>query len=233
MVKVEIMDLTVVCQSFPKILDHQIWRDNMLDTLDRMFDDGRQLIVVSGAEGIGKTTLLTQFSKRHPNNIFSLFIKPTNRLGYDPEFMRLDLCNQIHWFLYKSELRPTDEIDDTFLRMLIFELQKRARYTVFYCIIDGLDDIPEDDGQTREAILDLLPALGSLNFCFLFTGDLSKFSTRRLRGVSYESFPLSMFSFDETIRYFQDLNILTFRLIWWYLLDLTKFVRRLCWLSWV
>jgi len=27
--------------------------------------------------------------------------------------------------------------------------------------------------------------------------------------------------------------ILTFRLIWWYLLDLTKSVRRLCWLSWV
>ncbi len=35
---VEIMDLTLVCQSFPSISKPQIQRDNILETIEAIFD---------------------------------------------------------------------------------------------------------------------------------------------------------------------------------------------------
>jgi len=150
MVKIEVMDLTVVCQSFPELPEPQIHRENFLDTIDRIFESGTELVVAEGKEGIGKTTLLAQFAARHPNHALSLFIRPT-RWACDPEILRFDLCNQVHWALRQEELASMPDLGDAFLRTSWSKLRKRTRYRkeTFYFVVDGLDEIPEENAHVR------------------------------------------------------------------------------------
>lgn len=137
MSKVEVMDLTVVCRSFPESPNFEIRREHLLDTIDKIFEGGTHLIVVEGVEGIGKTTLLAQYAKRYPYHALSLFIRPSSRLAYDPEYLKLDLSEQIHWILYK-EIFDSKLEDESFLHTQLPILQKRAQksFKPFYFIID-------------------------------------------------------------------------------------------------
>lgn len=112
MTKTDIMDLTTVCQSFPRLLEPQIERDNILEAIEMTFAGEAQVLIFEGPEGIGKTTLLAQFVKKHPKHAISLFIKPSSHWAYDPAIIKRDLCNQIHWILYQEELRPSEIISD-------------------------------------------------------------------------------------------------------------------------
>ena len=98
------MDLTLVCQSFPRLHVPLIPRDNILDTIERMFEGEIELVVIEGREDLGKTTLLAQFARRHPNHTFSVFIKPASSFGYDPASVRYDLCCQLLWVLRPDQL---------------------------------------------------------------------------------------------------------------------------------
>jgi ATP/maltotriose-dependent transcriptional regulator MalT len=78
----EVMDLTCVCQSFPRLPTPLIPRDNLLKTIDLMFGDEIELVMIEGGEGLGKTTLLAEFARRHADHTFSVFIKAASRFGY-------------------------------------------------------------------------------------------------------------------------------------------------------
>jgi hypothetical protein len=205
MARIEIMDITAVSRSFPQIFPPQVYRENILDTIDTIFEGDTQLLVIEGADGIGKTTLLTQFAKKYPNQTFSLFIKPTSRWTYDPSFLMLDLCSQINWALYQKELHELNQVDDGFLRISIFQLHRLAQKKPYFFIIDGLEDIPEEESHTREAILDMLP-FGLSGFRFLLTGDLRQLSPVLPKEVPAKSFPLAKFILDETMKYLENLT---------------------------
>ena len=153
--RLEIMDLSLVCQSFPRLREPLIPRDNILDTIERMFEGEIELVAVEGDEGMGKTTPLAQFARRHPNHTFSVFLRPASRLGYDPTSVRYDLCCQLLWALHPDEVCKPEESDDGYLRNRLLELRRRARRETYYFVLDGLADIP-DEG-TRNLILDMFP----------------------------------------------------------------------------
>jgi hypothetical protein len=79
-------------------------------------------------------------------------------------------------------------------------LQKKARTTGsnYYFVIDGIQDIPQE--RIQKIILNEILPLGFDGFKFLFTGDLKHYNNIIPR-VGNKSFPLSKFSFDETIKY--------------------------------
>ena len=201
MSKVEVMDLTVVCRSFPVSPHPEIHREHFLDTIDKIFEGDTILVVVEGVDGIGKTTLLAQYAKRHPNHALSLFIKPTSRLAYDPEYLRLDLCEQLHWLLYKKAL-DVETIDESYLRTQLVRLQRRARNReTYYFIVDGLHDLPEEGSRIQDIVLkDMLP-LGLPAFRFLLSGDQKQFSNSTHKSIICKTFPLSALSLDETEKY--------------------------------
>ena len=208
MTKAEVMDLTTVCQSFPRVTSPQIPRDNFLDAIDTIFEGEIELIIVEGPEGIGKTTLLAQFAKRHPDHTLSLFVKSTSRWAYDPGILRFDLCNQLQWVLHKEELAALEHADDAFLRTHLTALQRRARRNreTFNFVVDGLDGIPEADSQIRGLILDMLP-LGLSGFRFLLAGDSKQLSADIPQGIPFKPFLMSGLILDETAKYLGDLNI--------------------------
>jgi hypothetical protein len=207
MSKVEVMDLTVVCRSFPVSPHPEIHREHFLDTIDKIFEGDTILVVVEGVDGIGKTTLLAQYAKRHPNHALSLFIKPTSRLAYDPEYLRLDLCEQLHWLLYKKAL-DVETIDESYLRTQLVRLQRRARNReTYYFIVDGLHDLPEEGSRIQDIVLkDMLP-LGLPAFRFLLSGDQKQFSNSTHKSIICKTFPLSALSLDETEKYLKKLNL--------------------------
>ena len=209
MSKAEVMDLTVVCRSFPDTPDSEVRRENLLDTIDTIFGGETRLIVVEGSEGIGKTILLSQFAKRHPHHVLSLFIRPSSRLAYAPEYLKLVLLSQqLHWALHQEVLN-VETVDEALLRTQLISLQKRAHRNRenYYFIVDGQVDIPLEDSQLQELVLkDILP-LGLSGFCFLLSGDLQQLSGSLHRSVRSKSFPVPTFFLDETLKYLADLNL--------------------------
>lgn len=69
----EIVNLTTVCQTFPEMLQPQIYRENYLNEISAMFEEV-SIVTVDGQEGAGKTTLLAQFAQKNPEHAISLFI---------------------------------------------------------------------------------------------------------------------------------------------------------------
>ena len=78
----EILDVTKICATFPQYTGIQIPRDNIHHTLDTILDGEIHLLTVEGPDGIGKTTLLSQFARLHLDKCFSMFVRPTSRFAY-------------------------------------------------------------------------------------------------------------------------------------------------------
>ncbi len=53
------------CSSFPESPKLEVPRTNVIDTIEDIFKNDVQVVVVEGEDGIGKTTLLSQFARRH------------------------------------------------------------------------------------------------------------------------------------------------------------------------
>ena len=204
----EIVDLTTISRGFPQSPVPEILRDNLLETLDVIFNGDTSLIIVEGAEGMGKTTLLAQYARRYPNQAISLFLRPISRLAYAPEYLSLVLLEQINWAL-TGNVPGADTPDSSHLAAQLFGLQKKAlkTRTPFYFIVDGLDDIPSDDARSLEAILtDLLP-LGLSGFRFLMTGNATRLTPVLHRKVPLKPFQIPMLTLGETLKYLDGLGL--------------------------
>jgi len=208
MSKVKPINLPIICRNFPKSPDSEVSRENLLDTIDRIFKGGSDLLIIEGTEGIGKTTLLAQYAKRHSDFALSLFIKPVSRLSYSPEYLREVLCEQINCIVPKSQIDP-NLVNDLLLQNQLSKLQKIAlrNKKVFYFVIDGLDDFPEEDFHILNIILQEILPIGLEGFHFLLSGDLKKLPQNIQKTVSCKSFPLPYFSLDETKRYLKNLKL--------------------------
>lgn len=202
---VEVVDLSVVCQSFPRLLEPMVPRENIIDTIERMFDGDIELVIVEGGEGMGKTTLLAQFVRRHPHptRAFSVFLKPASKLGYDPGSVRYDLCCQLLWVLQPEKECEPEEADEGYLRNLLLKLRRHARHDTYYFVLDGLADIP-DDGL-RNVILEMLPF--EQGFRFLLSGDLRLLPPHIRNRIQCKPLPIINFSLDETLKYLSDLPL--------------------------
>jgi hypothetical protein len=212
--KGEVMDLTKVCKTFPDVertldnIHNYLLREHLLETIDTLFNDGVQLVGLAGREGIGKTVLLIQYAKKYCNNVLSIFITPTEKWGYDPSFIRYDICNQINWLIKKENIKENyQDIEEGYFRNSLINLMNFKKSNDFYYfLIDGIETIPSDGLQFRDIILDMLP-IGLSNFRFLITGHPQEILGNKYKHIRCEPFVIPGFSLDETIKYFKDYKI--------------------------
>jgi len=196
------MDLATVCRSFPGVPKPEIWRESAIDTIERLFIHGNQVVVIEGENLTGKTVLLTQFVRTHPNNAISLFLKPT-RLAHDPDVMRYDLCNQLEWLLKRQELRSIQDATPLRLRDHLMSLQKLARREPFYFVVDGLcSTTPYVD----QLILDMLP-INLRGFRFLFSADPEQLASYLQQETALKTHVLGPFSLAQTKEFLSDLDL--------------------------
>lgn len=203
----ELMDLTKVAKTLPSLGKPSIKRENMVMTLIEMLETEAEVVIVEGQDGIGKTTLLAQFFQEKPDHTFGLFIRPSSRWAYDSGMLTKDLSDQIGWALSKEDYRANKNLEaGQLLRTRIFDLHKQANYerTTYYFIIDGLNEIPEEDSHEREMILKLLP-FGLSCFKFILSGPLDSLKIGQSNIGLMNIFRLPGFTFEETREFFKDI----------------------------
>lgn len=203
----EVMDLTRVASTFPQLGTPSIQRENMIITLFDMLQTDTELVIVEGPDGIGKTTLLAQFAQKYPNHTFGLFVRSSSRWAYDSGMLTRNLCDQIGWVLSKERYRTSKYLDPVqALGARIFDLQRRANYerATYYFVVDGLNEIPEEDCHEREMILKLLP-FGLPCFRFILSGPLECLKKRSQKIGGTNTFRLPGFTFEETREFFEGL----------------------------
>jgi hypothetical protein len=208
--QIEIMDTTKICNNFPLQPKQEVIRESFLDTIETLFEK-HSIVFIEGQEGIGKTTLIAQYAKRHPQNTISIFISPATRSSYDLDMIRMDLLGQVYWVLNNKEMdwNGLENIDiNSFWGMKRALLQKKAKsnHQVFIFVIDGLEDIPDKHIKFRDQIVDLLPLGFSNEFKFIIAGSSEILSEQVQNHVPSKSFYMSPFTLDETFQNLQDLT---------------------------
>ena len=180
--------------------------DNILLTLEKMLEVNT-IVVVEGEDGIGKTTLLSQFADRHNANALRMFLRPL-KLAYDPEILKMDLAMQIYKCIHGREPASDIPVDAALYRRLTFDLGSYARRKreLFYFIIDGLEEVRQREPLVVEQIIDLLP-IGSEHFRFLIAEEVKTLPSPVTKTLSVKAYQLSGFSLDETVRYLDDLAL--------------------------
>lgn len=203
-----IIDLTGISQSFPSSLDYEIQRENVWNTTSALFRGGAEIIFIEGDEGLGKTTLMAQLARKDPYKSFTLFVKSASRFTYDTENLRFDLSNQITWLLDMKELGDPADADESYWKNIVLRLHRQARRKneIYYFIIDGLAELPDEAAKTRGNLLDMLP-LGMTQFRFILSGDAAVFPEAQRKRLKYKSLVLSPFILDETYKFFGGLNV--------------------------
>ncbi|MEQ2528862.1 hypothetical protein WMO40_19480 [Bacillaceae bacterium CLA-AA-H227] len=210
----QLMDLTTVSNSYPDFFYNSIPMDNLLETIEQMFQVyNEEIVIIEGEDGAGKTNILKQFCDKYNNNAISVFIKQSSKYAYDPQVIKADLYNQIHWIITSKEYKVyNEELDNSQLNMLYVRFNRiiRNKSNPYYIVIDGLEDIPESENYILEIILDLIPfGLNGKNVKFLFSSNskdrVSSYLDRK--GVRYKEFLLPGFSFEQSVKFFEGLEL--------------------------
>jgi hypothetical protein len=205
----QVVDLTSICSTFPEKPDCEIQRENMISTLLGQLKKNTEIIVVEGEEGVGKTTLLAQFARAHGSQTFSAFVTDSSRYAWDPVMLAQNLLEQIRFALGNVPVRKQTESDiHSLLHESVGELQKKANWEkkAYYFLIDGLDEVPAQEGEAVEQIINLLP-LGLATFRFLLSGSTEKLAPFRRGRVTLKPWTLPPLSLDETVKYFNGIKV--------------------------
>lgn len=166
------VDLPLLSANFPLPPDPEVMRSNVINTLRSLVQGSIYAIAIEGRDGIGKTTVLSQFARRFPETAVSIFISAANRLSSDIDLIRYDIATQIHWILNNTVLQRS-EYDPLLLKTYYSDLQRHAKNSKspIYFVVDGLDELDEAmRSNVTQQLSDTLP-IGIPLFRFIFSGD--------------------------------------------------------------
>lgn len=201
----DVLTLASLSTSLPAKPSRRVERDNLLQGIDSGVSSGRQLIVIQGEEGTGKTTLLADYVRLHSENTISVFISSSDRLSYHPDTILLSLCSQLFWFVHQREIHPEDPVDEAALARLFGLAQTKARRSSqqMVIVLDGICDVPEIDFRRQIASMvhpgrEWIVVLASRG-----PDDELPWDTQRFRWIPIT---VPVFSFEETRLYFSDLT---------------------------
>jgi len=194
-----VVDLPSLNPNFPPAPPNEVPRDNLVNTLRNLVNEGVYAVAIEGADGMGKTTLLSQFVRKHAKTSISLFVTAANKFSIDPDLIRTDLAIQVYWAL-TGEVLDRKTYDPSLLKSYYADLQRLARRKkqTYYFVIDGADEIDASDRRVfLQTLSDVLP-LGIPQYRFLFGGDERLFRPLLPATLALKSYPLNEFSVEET-----------------------------------
>src|SRR5690606_5409784 len=147
-------------------------RDHLLTTLAKL---QHPVIFVEGESGCGSTTLLEQFRDAYRSSTFALFIRPSSKISYSPDYLRLVLAEQFAAHL-GVELSSGMGVDESEYRSLLLALRRRKSKQTVYFIVDGLQQVPQGEHGVLEEIFNEVLPLGVDGFRLIISGTSERFS---------------------------------------------------------
>ncbi|PWU70437.1 ATP-binding protein [Gracilibacillus dipsosauri] len=180
----EIDDLTFLSGTIPSKKDDEIERDFIIKNIEQTFNNSNNIIMIEGLGATGKTTLLSQFARKHKSNCISFFIGEDYWKSNISYFLT-ELCLQMEAVCspaLKKRLEGYDieDLADRDLKQLFSRLysdlvrQSKNSGSIFYFVVDGLDKISTENKE--ESILKYIP-LGDEGVYILLSSE---------KGHSYE-----------------------------------------------
>lgn len=199
----EILDMTSFSGTFPEKVEHELLREVHLSLCEEKLKDNT-VVCVTGEEGVGMTTFLSQFARKHHNNCVSYFYNGFDRIQLDSEVMEGDITEQLYWYANKCscpfEVKHVNEVYTKVLRQL-----KQSKDSIMYFIFDGFNDIPSEH---KENICKLIEKLQWEKAHFLLSGEKEQIENlfKQTKKLSISEVPLLRFSEADTNEYFSRVN---------------------------
>ncbi len=199
----QLTDMTSFSGTFPEKVEYELWRENHQSLCEELLKKNK-IICVTGEEGIGTTTFLSQFTRQHRDNCVSYFYNNFDIIRLNSELIENDITEQLYWYAFKSKCPPNvKHIIDVYSKV-----QRKLRMSqegVMYFVFDGFDKIPSEH---KENICKLIEILRWERARFIFSGkkeqieELFKQNTK----LSISEATLLNFSEAETREYFKHSN---------------------------
>ena len=171
--KAELLNMYLRCETRPKLRENLISRDQYLDLYDSQLEDNR-VLCVAGEEGVGVTTTLALFAKRHGDDCASYFNNGWSRHLLSPQTIVRSLLHQLELLNIRSkaekEAGETSEGEEKNLSPWIYKLSRRAKKKNYlYFVFDGFDCIPTEYVDSIKAAI--APLFNIENGRFIFSGN--------------------------------------------------------------
>ena len=165
-IKVTIDDMYSRSETHPRIPEVMISRDSYLDFFERQFAEDK-VLCVDGSEGVGVTTVLALFAKRHGRNCASYFNNGWSRHLLNPQVIVQSLLAQLSFYT-NSELNPNER--ETSMAQCLYKISRatRSKDKYLYFVFDGLNNIPVEYVDVIKSVLS--PLFSLENARFLFSG---------------------------------------------------------------
>lgn len=199
----QIIDMTCFSGTFPEKVEHELWRDIYLSLCEDKLRDNT-VVCLTGEEGVGMTTFLSQFARSHCNNCVSYFYNSFDRIQLDSEVMEGDITKQLFWYANKCscpfEVKRVNDVYTRVLRQL-----RQSKGDVMYFVFDGFSDIPS---EYKEDICKLIEKLQWEKAHFLLSGKKEQIESlfKQTKKWSISEVTLLRFSEADTYDYFSRSN---------------------------
>ena len=201
--KAQLVDMTYFSGTFPEQVKHELWREIHLSLCEEKLRDNT-VVCLTGEEGVGMTTFLSQFARKHGNNCVSYFYNGFDRIQLDSEVMERDITEQLYWYANKCncppEVRHVNEVYTKVLRQL-----RQSKEGIMYFVLDGFNDLPSEH---KENICKLIEKLQWEKAHFLLSGEKEQIEGlfKLTRKWSISEVPLLRFSEADANEYFLRVN---------------------------
>ena len=200
----QILDMTYFSGTFPEQAVDELWRDVQLSLCEEKLETNT-VVCVTGEEGIGMTTFLSQFARRHSTNCVSYFYNSFDRIRLNSEVMERDITEQLYWFATKCPC-PNDikHISDVYSKVM--KALRQTKCGVMYFVFDGFSNIPS---ELQENICKLISTLQWEKAHFLFSGKKEQIGVlfKQNKKWSIDEIPLLRFSEADANEYFLRTNL--------------------------
>lgn len=162
----KIMDMFYRSETKPRIRERLISREQYLEFLEGQLEENK-VLCVQGVEGVGVTTTLALFAKRHGSHCASYFNNGWSRYLLNPKAIVSSLQSQLE--LSSSNIEDGD--NEKNLTTWVYRLNKmtRGKNRYFYFVFDGFDNLPVVFVDGIKSVL--TPLFSVSNARFVFSGD--------------------------------------------------------------
>ena len=145
----EIMDMCYFSATMPDDVPFEIIRKNYLDYCESKLEECN-VLCVTGEDGVGVTTFLSQFVKKHANNCVSYFNNGLQIVRLNSEVVEGNIYEQLYWFAFDKTVAFENLGLISSLSTFVLRKMKQTNQKLYF-VFDGFDDIPSEklDGLKR------------------------------------------------------------------------------------
>ena len=148
------VDMTTYSGTFPEQPKNELWREIHLSLCEEKLKDNT-VVCLTGEEGVGTTTFLSQFARQHRDNCVSYFYNSFDIIQLNSEVMEHDITEQLYWYATKSKC-PTEVKHITDVYSMVQKKLRQSQEGVMYFVFDGFDKIPSEHKENICKLIEIL-----------------------------------------------------------------------------